>query len=126
MPFSRRSSADSFGVSLPPRAARSRTEACVECHTGRRRETAEESGSYVRLVCMTLLRTRTLAAIHGVISEATRNGGPEFQGVARNQPTRGSVPRITAEACRFDRVAEKSAAAPSRTKAPSPIETPRS
>lgn len=76
---------------------------------------------------MTLLRTKTPAAMHGAISEAIRNGGPEFQGVARNQPTSGNVPRATAEARGFDRDAEKkNAAAPSSTNDPSPIETPRS
>ena len=82
---------------------------------------------YARLVRMTLLRARTPAAMHGAISEATRNGGPEFQGVATNQPTRGSVPRATVAACHLDRdAATKNAAAPSSTNDPSPIETCRS
>src|SRR5437764_2800376 len=85
------------------------------------------AGRYARLVRVTLLHINAPAAIHGAISEAKRNGGPEFQGVARNQPTRGNVPRATAEACRFDRDAEKkNAAAPISTNDPSPIETPRS
>jgi hypothetical protein len=81
---------------------------------------------YRRLVRMTL-RVRTPTARHGAISDATRNGGPEFQGVAMNQPTRGSVPRATAAACHLARAAAtKNAAAPSSTNDPSPIETPRS
>jgi hypothetical protein len=82
---------------------------------------------YARLVRMTLFRMRTPAAIQGAMSEATRDGRPEFQGVATNHPTRGSVPRATAEACHRDwDAATKNAAAPSSTNDPSPIETPRS
>ena len=63
--------------------------------------------------------------MHGAMSEATRNGGPEFQGVATNQPTRVSVPRATAEACHLDQdAATKNATAPSSTNEPSPIEMP--
>jgi len=74
-----------------------------------------------------LLWIKTPTAIPGAIREAIRNGGPEFHGVARNQPTRGNVPRATAEACRLDPDAErKKATAPNRTNDPSPIDTPRS
>jgi hypothetical protein len=40
--------------------------------------------------------------MQGANSEAIRKGGPEFQGVARNQPTSGSVPIATAAACHLD------------------------
>jgi len=82
---------------------------------------------YARLARTMALRIRTPAATHGATSEATRKGDPEFHGVATNQPTRGSVPIATVEACHFDRdAATKNAAAPSSTNDPSPIETPRS
>src|SRR5436190_1663184 len=77
----------------------------------REHESSLSAAHYARLVRMTLLRIRTPAAMHGAISEATRKGGPEFQGVARNQPTRGSVPRATAEACHLDRGAATTRAA---------------
>src|SRR6266496_3222537 len=69
----------------------------------RARESPLSEARYVRLARMTALRIRTPAATHGATSEATKNGGPEFQRVATNQPTRGSVPTATAEACRLDR-----------------------
>ena len=72
-------------------------------------------------------RTRTAAATTGAIREATRNGGPEFQGVARNQPTSGRVPITTIAARRLGScTAAINAAAPTRVKRPSPIEIPRS
>src|SRR5207247_10843899 len=71
------------------------------------------------------LQNSTDAAATGTINETMRNGGPEFQGVARNHPTRGSVPSATINACRLDRsAAAKSAAAPRSVNSPSPIEIP--
>jgi hypothetical protein len=64
--------------------------------------------------------------MQGANSEAIREGGPEFQEVARNQPTSGSVPIATAAACHLDRDAATNPAAPSRANDPSPIDTARS
>jgi hypothetical protein len=62
--------------------------------------------------------------MQGAISEAIRNGGPEFQGVAANQPTSGSVPTATIAACRLDRLAAaRNPAAPTSVNSPSPTET---
>jgi hypothetical protein len=114
-------------VSRRPSAREERHRQRVLRCVRRKHESALNEARYARLVRMTLLRIRTPDARHGGISEATRNGGPEFQGVARNQPTRGTVPRATADACHFDRdAATKNAAAPRSTNDPSPIETPRS
>src|SRR4029078_5851897 len=42
-----------------------------------------------------LWRRKAAAAIAGATSEATKKGGPEFQGVAANHATSGTVPRRT-------------------------------
>jgi hypothetical protein len=47
---------------------------------------------YVRLMRTRPSHIRAASAMQGANSEAIREGGPEFQEVARNQPTSGSVP----------------------------------
>jgi hypothetical protein len=82
---------------------------------------------YARFVRTKLFRRRAAEAMHGAISEAMRNGGPEFQDVATNQPTRGNVPDATTAACHLDRdAATKNPAAPRSTNNPSPTDTARS
>src|SRR5690242_4600183 len=103
----------------PPRPTRGRTP--VDAVRRRASGLPSSAPRYARLVRLTPLRISTPAATHGAIREATRNGRPEFQGVAANQTTRGTVPRATAGACRPDRdAATKNAAAPSSTNDPSP------
>jgi hypothetical protein len=91
------------------------------------RQRVVTAARYARFVRTKLFRRRAAEAMHGVISEAMRNGGPEFQDVATNQPTRGNVPVATTAACHLDRdAATKNPAAPRSTNNPSPTDTARS
>jgi hypothetical protein len=69
---------------------------------------------------------RAAKAMEGATSEAIRKGGPEFQEVATNQPTSGTVPIATAAACHLDRDAATKPTAPSSAIDHSPTDTARS